>query len=64
MTDISRRLAQFAYDLGYETLPRDVVERTKLLILDTAGIMVRARNDVESTPSDGSCDHSFGARQW
>ena len=51
MTDISCRLAQFAYDLGYETLPRDVVERTKLLILDTAGIMVRARNDVESTPS-------------
>lgn len=51
MTDISRRLAQFAYDLGYESLPKDVVERTKLLILDTAGIMVRARNDVESTPS-------------
>lgn len=51
MTDISRRLAQFAYDLGYEALPSDVVERTKLLILDTAGIMVRARNDVESTPS-------------
>lgn len=51
MTDISCRLAQFAYDLGYESLPKDVVERTKLLILDTAGIMVRARNDVESTPS-------------
>ena len=51
MTGISRRLAEFAVNLAYEDLPADVVERTKLLILDTAGIMVRARNDSESTPS-------------
>ena len=51
MTGISRRLAEFAVDLGYEDLPADVIERTKLLILDTAGIMVRARNDAESTPA-------------
>lgn len=51
MTGISRRLAEFAVNLAYEDLPADVVERTKLLILDTAGIMVRARNDAESTPA-------------
>ncbi|MBO6520354.1 MAG: MmgE/PrpD family protein [Rhodospirillales bacterium] len=51
MTGISRRLAEFAVNLGYEDLPTDVIERTKLLILDTAGIMVRARNDAESTPA-------------
>tara|TARA_R110000787_G_scaffold285461_1_gene401080 strand:- start:1152 stop:2546 length:1395 start_codon:yes stop_codon:yes gene_type:complete len=51
MTDISRRLADFAAGLHYEDLPAEVVERTKLLILDTAGIMVRARNDAESTPA-------------
>lgn len=51
MTDISRRLAAFAVNLRYEDLPKEVVERTKLLILDTAGIVVRARNDCESTPS-------------
>jgi 2-methylcitrate dehydratase PrpD len=51
MTGISRRLAEFAVNLAYEDLPADVVERTKLLILDTAGIMVRARNDSESTPA-------------
>lgn len=51
MTGISRRLAEFAVNLAYEDLPTDVVERTKLLILDTAGIMVRARNDAESTPA-------------
>lgn len=51
MTGISRRLAEFAVNLGYADLPADVIERTKLLILDTAGIMVRARNDAESTPA-------------
>ncbi|WNK01613.1 MmgE/PrpD family protein [Thalassospiraceae bacterium LMO-JJ14] len=51
MTGISRRLAEFAVNLGYEDLPSEVIERTKLLILDTAGNMVRARNDAESTPA-------------
>ena len=36
MTDISRCLADFAAGLHYEDLPTDVVQRTKLLILDTA----------------------------
>ena len=49
MSDVTRRLAAFAAGLAYEDLPAEVAERTKLLILDTAGIMVRARNDAEST---------------
>ena len=51
MTGITRQLADFASDLSYDKVPADVASRTKLLILDTAGIMVRARHDAESTPS-------------
>ena len=51
MTDITRKLAEFSAGLTYNALPADVVARTKLLILDVAGIIVRARHDAESTPS-------------
>ncbi|PIW27383.1 MAG: MmgE/PrpD family protein [Rhodospirillales bacterium CG15_BIG_FIL_POST_REV_8_21_14_020_66_15] len=51
MTGITRRLAEFAAGLTYDKLPAEVAARTKLLILDTAGIMVRARHDAESTDS-------------
>ena len=36
--------------LAYEDLPREVVTRTKFLILDFSGNVVRARHDAESTP--------------
>ncbi len=51
MDKITRRLAEFAIGLAYQDLPNEVAERAKLLILDLAGIMVRARHDSESTPS-------------
>jgi len=51
MTDVAQTLAAFAADLTYDDIPAEVVDRTKLLILDVAGIMVRARHDAESTPS-------------
>ena len=51
MTGITRTLAEFAAGLTYDALPAEVAARTKLLILDTAGIMVRARHDAESTAS-------------
>ena len=51
MTDISHQLADFAAGLRFDAIPAEVVERSKLLILDTAGVIVRARNDAESTPS-------------
>jgi len=43
-------LADFAARLSYDALPGEVGERAKLLMLDTAGIIVRARHDAESTP--------------
>ena len=49
--DITRRLASFAAELSYQDLPKDVVERTKRLILDVTGIIVRARHDAQSTQS-------------
>jgi len=51
MTGITRQLADFAADLTYDDLPADVIERTKLLIFDVTGVIVRARHDAESTPS-------------
>ena len=50
MTDITAELAEFAAGLAYEDLPAEVVERTKRLILDVSGIIIRARFDAESTP--------------
>ena len=51
MPQITRQLANFAADYPYDDLPADVIERTKLLIFDITGVMVRARHDAESTSS-------------
>jgi len=51
MESATQRIAAFAADLGFEDLPAAVVERARLLVLDAAGIMVRARHESESTPS-------------
>ena len=51
MAGVTEKLAVFASDLEYEDLPAAVIERTKMLILDITGIMVRARHDAESTAS-------------
>lgn len=51
MPQITRQLANFAADYTYDDLPADVIERTKLLIFDITGVMVRARHDAESTSS-------------
>ena len=51
MADVTEKLAAFASNLKYEDLPVEVIERTKLLLLDITGIMVRARHDAESTAS-------------
>ncbi len=45
----TEKLAEFAATLSYSTLPAEVSERAKLLMLDTVGIIVRARHDAEST---------------
>ncbi len=50
MAEITRTLAEYVAGLAFEDLPGDVVERAKLLILDTAGIAIRARTGIDSTP--------------
>jgi 2-methylcitrate dehydratase PrpD len=47
---VTRRLAEFAGATSYDTLPGEVRERAKALVLDLVGISVRARHDAESTP--------------
>ena len=51
MENMTEQFADFCEQLRYEDLPHDVIKRTKLLILDTVGIIIRARHDAESTSS-------------
>jgi 2-methylcitrate dehydratase PrpD len=73
--DITKQLAEFAANLTFADLPREVTERAKRLILDLTGIMIRARHDAESTPSliaaverlglaDGKCSVPGDARAY
>lgn len=50
MPAVTRELAEFVSGISHDALPAEVRERTKALALDLAGIMLRARNDAESTP--------------
>ena len=51
MGAITRRLSEFVAATSYEGLPDEVRGRAKLLVMDSVGIAVRARNDAPSTPS-------------
>jgi 2-methylcitrate dehydratase PrpD len=51
VTATTRQLAEFVTSLSYDALPAEVRERAKALALDLTGIMLRARNDAESTPA-------------
>ncbi|MEK6592650.1 MAG: MmgE/PrpD family protein, partial [Pseudomonadota bacterium] len=51
MTAITHDLAAFVAGMSYDALPAAVRERTRALVLDLTGIMLRARNEAESTPS-------------
>ena len=66
MENMTEKFAEFCEQLKYEDLSPEVIKRTKLLILDTVGIIIRARHDAESTSilvsaieklemSNGSC---------
>ena len=48
---ITTKLANFTASLCCQDLPPDLIERTRLLVLDLIGNAVRARRDAESTPS-------------
>lgn len=51
MVPVSKVLSEFASSLTYEGLPEEVRTRSKQLILDLVGNIIRARHDAESTPS-------------
>ena len=48
---VTATLAAFCAGLSSSKLPPEVVERTRFLILDLVGNMVRGRHDAESTPA-------------
>ncbi|MBR0651924.1 MmgE/PrpD family protein [Roseomonas terrae] len=49
MAAVTRELAAFTAAIRYETLPAEVQERTRFLLLDLVGNMLRGRHDAEST---------------
>ena len=51
MADETATLAAYVADLKFEDIPREVLERAKVLTLDFLGSAIRARRDAESTPS-------------
>jgi len=48
---ITAELSEFAADIRLATLPPEVVQRARFLVLDLVGNIVRARHDAESTAS-------------
>ena len=46
MTGITRRLAEFAARIDFASLDPEVVERTRMLLMDQVGISIRGRNDA------------------
>src|SRR3979490_424810 len=51
MADETATLASYVANLKFEDIPRQVLERAKILTLDFLGSAIRARRDAESTPS-------------
>src|SRR5450756_2297318 len=51
MADETATLAAYVANLKFEDIPREVLERAKVLTLDFLGSAIRARRDAESTPS-------------
>ena len=51
MAAVTAELAAYCASLDFATLPPEVVERARFLVLDLVGNIVRARHDAESTPS-------------
>jgi 2-methylcitrate dehydratase PrpD len=51
MADETATLAAYVANLRFEDIPREVLERAKVLTLDFLGSAIRARRDAESTAS-------------
>ena len=58
MTGITRSLAEFAAGIDYASLDPQVVERTRMLLMDQVGISIRGRNDAGlSAPMSAALRH-------
>ena len=51
MAAVTAELAAYCASLDFATLPPEVQERTRFLVLDLVGNIVRGRHDAESTPA-------------
>src|SRR3978361_1576491 len=51
MADETATLAAYVANLKFDDIPREVLERAKILALEFLGSAVRARQEAESTPS-------------
>ena len=49
MAEVTRELAAYVAGIQFDRLPKEVQERTRFLVLDLVGNMVRGRHDAEST---------------
>lgn len=49
MAEVTRELAAYTAGIEFDRLPAEVRERTRFLVLDLVGNMVRGRHDAEST---------------
>ena len=50
MSAETQQLAEFVATIDYDSLPAEVSERAKQLIMDTVGIALRARHEGAGTP--------------
>ncbi|HDH87971.1 MAG TPA: MmgE/PrpD family protein [Desulfobacteraceae bacterium] len=57
---VTRRIAEFASNLSYESIPGDVIEYTKTLILDQLGVIFAAYGTRVHHVCQGVIDLSFG----
>ena len=51
MSGETMTLARFVAELDFNRLPSEVVERTRLLVMDHVGIALRARHAADLNPS-------------
>jgi len=60
MAAITTELAAYSAGLDFATLPAEVQERTRFLVLDLVGNILRGRHDAESTPALLSAVRALG----
>ena len=63
MANETATLAAYVANLKFEDIPREVLERAKVLTLDFLGSAIRARRDAESTPSVEDAGGAGAGRQ-